>query len=207
MAHYAVFLYEVLVYRYGKYHSNLLSFGNTILNEFFFQGKHAKLMQSKDDCIETYIETAVITNDSEKNENDTFNRIKLPAKIQSEEGDSKVVNEFSSIPCDVLPTPVKELAQSKCVKATKRVFTPTAERISSKKAKTEKRPRNQRRYDLIGHLPEVDKNSSGTRCKNEECHFKTHVFCSKCMVHLCLVHNRNCFKGFHVLETQATDAN
>lgn len=66
------------------------------------------------------------------------------------------------------------------------------------KNKTEKKPHNRLRYDQINHLPEVDKNRNSTRCKNEDCKHKSHIWCSKCNVHLCLQSNRNCFKDFHI---------
>lgn len=68
-----------------------------------------------------------------------------------------------------------------------------------KKSKYEKRPMNNVRYDRIDHIPGVDSNSNATRCKLESCKFKTHTFCSKCEVHLCLLTDRNCYEEFHTL--------
>lgn len=72
----------------------------------------------------------------------------------------------------------------------------------SKRNKTEKKPTNSLRYDSKGHFPEFDKNDNATRCKNENCRFKTHLFCTKCNIHLCLTTSRNCFKNFHLLSTE-----
>lgn len=60
----------------------------------------------------------------------------------------------------------------------------------------EKRPKK----SVRGHLPIFDKNSYATRCKNEECKFKTNVECMKCKVHMCFTRARNCFTEFHLLE-------
>lgn len=59
------------------------------------------------------------------------------------------------------------------------------------------RPSKAVRTDAIDHLPDVDKNKEATRCKNKDCKGKTHVFCTKCQVHLCLLSYRNCFVAFH----------
>lgn len=69
--------------------------------------------------------------------------------------------------------------------------------------KTEKRPLNEIRYDSTDHLPDVDNKSYGSRCKNENCNSKTHIFCSKCQVHLCLFAGRNCFRQFHTLNVKS----
>ncbi|XP_060845829.1 piggyBac transposable element-derived protein 3-like [Rhopalosiphum padi] len=55
------------------------------------------------------------------------------------------------------------------------------------------------RYDTIDHIPAVDRLKNPTKCKNPECSIKhrTHTFCEKCDVHLCLSSDRNCFKEFH----------
>lgn len=71
-----------------------------------------------------------------------------------------------------------------------------------KRNKTEKKPTNSLRYDSNGHFPEFDKNDNATRCKNENCKFKTRLFCMKCNIHLCLTPSRNCFKSFHLLSTE-----
>lgn len=51
------------------------------------------------------------------------------------------------------------------------------------------------RYDTIDHIPAVDRLKNPTKCKNPECSRKhrTHTFCEKCDVHLCLSSDRNCF--------------
>lgn len=74
---------------------------------------------------------------------------------------------------------------------------------TAKRAKTEKRPLNKIRYDTVNHWPDIDGNENATRCKNENCMRKTHFFCSKCNVHLCLIQDRNCFKNFHVLNLES----
>lgn len=53
------------------------------------------------------------------------------------------------------------------------------------------------RYDCLSHWPQIDSNKNASRCKNESCTFKTHFYCSKCNVHLCIRQNRNCFMQFH----------
>jgi len=55
------------------------------------------------------------------------------------------------------------------------------------------------RYDTIDHIPAVDRLKNPTKCKHPECSRKhrTHTFCEKCDVHLCLSSDRNCFKEFH----------
>lgn len=74
------------------------------------------------------------------------------------------------------------------------------QKSSSQRSTTEKRPANAIRYDQLAHLPEIDEKQNGTRCKNDNCQQKTHILCSKCQVHLCLVQSRNCFKDFHLLK-------
>lgn len=66
------------------------------------------------------------------------------------------------------------------------------------RAATEKRPMNEIRYDAVNHWPELDGKKTGTRCKNEDCKQKSHFYCSKCEVHLCLTKDRNCFKKYHI---------
>lgn len=73
------------------------------------------------------------------------------------------------------------------------------------RAKSEKRPKNSMRYDGKGHLPIFDKNSYASRCKNEDCKFKTNMECIKCKVHLCCTRERNCFTEFHLLELNQSD--
>lgn len=55
------------------------------------------------------------------------------------------------------------------------------------------------RYDMKDHLPGFDKFKFSTKCKNPACNnkIKTHCFCTKCNVHLCLTKKRNCFYDFH----------
>lgn len=72
----------------------------------------------------------------------------------------------------------------------------------STRSKKEKRPKNTARYDGRNHLPRFDSHDYATRCKNDDCNFKTNVICTKCDVHLCFTRSRNCFESFHVLELE-----
>lgn len=67
------------------------------------------------------------------------------------------------------------------------------------KRSNEKRPSNELRYDQRGHLPKFDQQKNATRCKKENCESRTHVYCVKCNVHLCIAKNKHCFNDFHVL--------
>lgn len=69
--------------------------------------------------------------------------------------------------------------------------------VVQRKKKEEVRPSPAVRKDTVDHLPQVDKKNDATRCKNKGCKGKTHVFCVKCNVHLCLSSNRNCYFDFH----------
>lgn len=51
--------------------------------------------------------------------------------------------------------------------------------------------------DQIFHWPFYDKKKSRTRCKMPGCSFFTHIFCTKCEIHLCLTSKRNCFYSMH----------
>lgn len=68
---------------------------------------------------------------------------------------------------------------------------------STKRVKEEQRPSTAIRKDTVDHLPQFDQKKDATRCKNKCCKGKTHVFCLKCNVHLCLSSKRNCFFEFH----------
>lgn len=76
---------------------------------------------------------------------------------------------------------------------------PTPLKEKSSKKQSEERPSISIRFDKIDHLPDIT--TYRVRCKNQRCGKKTQVFCSKCMVHLCLCikEKRNCFKDFHHL--------
>lgn len=82
---------------------------------------------------------------------------------------------------------------SPCVKRS------SSQEETKKRAKYQKKPENKVRYQKQNHLPEFDSNKNATRCKNENCISRTHIFCTKCNVHLCIAKNRNCFKEFHIL--------
>lgn len=75
--------------------------------------------------------------------------------------------------------------------------------LTKKRNKTEKKPSNELRFDKIEHFPEME-NCTPVRCKNDDCHFKSRVFCIKCKVHLCLIQGRNCFKDFHYIGKENT---
>lgn len=72
----------------------------------------------------------------------------------------------------------------------------------STRSKKENRPKNSTRYDGRNHLPKFDSYDYATRCKNDDCNFKTNVICTKCNVHLCFTRSRNCFENFHFLELE-----
>lgn len=69
------------------------------------------------------------------------------------------------------------------------------------KRSNEKRPPHEVRYDQRGHFVKFDDEKNATRCKNENCKTKsrTHMYCVKCNVHLCVAKGQNCFYDFHVL--------
>lgn len=66
-----------------------------------------------------------------------------------------------------------------------------------KKKKGEARPVSCLRYDGYDHLPTYDDKKDNSRCKMEGCKNRTHIFCCKCKVHLCILKGRNCFLQFH----------
>lgn len=47
------------------------------------------------------------------------------------------------------------------------------------------------------HWPFFDDKKSRTRCKMPGCSSFTHIFCTKCEIHLCLTSKRNCFYSIH----------
>lgn len=63
-------------------------------------------------------------------------------------------------------------------------------RITPKSSKINKvdsvRPSNNVRTDTVDHLADFDDKKIATRCKYTECKRRTHIFCSKCQIHLCL---------------------
>jgi hypothetical protein len=54
------------------------------------------------------------------------------------------------------------------------------------------------RLDNVGHLAEFDEKKNATRCKNPKCRSKTHIYCVKCNVHLCIGNKKNCFRSYHL---------
>lgn len=75
--------------------------------------------------------------------------------------------------------------------------TPEQPRRKVPKQNEEVRPFPEIRHDLVGHLPHLDGSKEGKRCKNAKCNKKTHFFCEKCQVHLCIKKERNCFVMYH----------
>lgn len=66
------------------------------------------------------------------------------------------------------------------------------------RGRNESRPISDVKYDTVDHLPKHDDKAEPTRCKHLGCgKFRSHWFCQKCQVHLCLTKNRNCFFNFH----------
>lgn len=65
--------------------------------------------------------------------------------------------------------------------------------------RVERQPIAEVRLDGVGHLPEFDDkpSHSQTRCKLPNCKGKTHIFCGKCRVHLCIRNQQNCFLLYH----------
>lgn len=69
---------------------------------------------------------------------------------------------------------------------------------SEKRSKYEQRPLKCVQQDMIDHLPIHDGKQEPTRCKNTKCgKYRSHFFCKKCKIHLCLNQSRNCFFEFH----------
>lgn len=60
-------------------------------------------------------------------------------------------------------------------------------------------PSDEVRYDQKYHWPKWDVLNNATRCKNPTCpsYNLTHVYCTKCNIHLCLTKESNCFAKFH----------
>lgn len=73
--------------------------------------------------------------------------------------------------------------------------TPTTTKI--KKVDSE-RPSNNLRTDTVDHLADFDDKKIATRCKYYDCKRRTHIFCLKCKVHLCLDSKSKCFRDFHL---------
>lgn len=69
--------------------------------------------------------------------------------------------------------------------------------VPLKRTRYESMPYTEMRYDGHDHMPLVDEKKENTRCKLEMCKYKSHIYCSKCNVHLCIMKGRNCFANFH----------
>jgi len=63
--------------------------------------------------------------------------------------------------------------------------------------RVETRPLREIQSDRVDHMPQFDDQKEATRCKKTGCKGRTHVFCDKCKVHLCLLKIRNCYSDFH----------
>lgn len=68
--------------------------------------------------------------------------------------------------------------------------------VKRSKLNQEVRPISEIRYDMTDHMPFLDDNKEGKRCKNN-CNKRTHFYCDKCKVHLCLTKKKNCFASYH----------
>ena len=75
--------------------------------------------------------------------------------------------------------------------------TPELSRKKIAKCNEEVRPIPEVQHDSIDHLPQLDGCKEGKRCKNGKCNKKTHFYCDKCLVHLCIKKERNCFVIYH----------
>lgn len=68
----------------------------------------------------------------------------------------------------------------------------------TKRSRYEQRPLQSVQTDSVDHLPTHDGKPEPTRCKNSTCgKYRSHFFCHKCKVHLCINQKRNCFYEFH----------
>lgn len=67
----------------------------------------------------------------------------------------------------------------------------------NEKSRHECKPTREVRMDATDHMPHLDGNKEGKRCKYAKCNRKTHFYCDKCGVHLCITKDRNCFVDFH----------
>lgn len=68
---------------------------------------------------------------------------------------------------------------------------------STKKKLKPNFPSDDIRFDNFNHFGYHDTKPNASRCKNPGCTYKTHLYCTKCQVHLCLISSRNCFWDFH----------
>jgi hypothetical protein len=90
------------------------------------------------------------------------------------------------------------------LKVGKNVHVKRPERPStSPKAPPPKQPRHgsERRpedvqYDNTDHMPHFDEKKEETRCKLVNCKGRSHIYCDKCCVHLCLTSKWNYFVEF-----------
>ena len=79
--------------------------------------------------------------------------------------------------------------------------TPESSPVSTKRL-MEVRPLKEVQLDGVDHMPNHDGKKEATRCKmncltTQRTAGRTHFFCQKCKIHLCITKERNCFLAFH----------
>lgn len=74
----------------------------------------------------------------------------------------------------------------------------TTPRCSKVKKVYSEKPSYNIRTDTVDHLADFDDKKIATRCKYKDCKRRTHMFCSKCKIHLCLDSKNKCFRDFHL---------
>lgn len=116
-------------------------------------------------------------------------RLQVPKKKQLE------LLDFRLYLADCLCKVGKEAVNNKRGRPSSGTPEPTRNKIT--KRNDEIRPLPDVRHDTVDHLPFLDGNQEGKRCKYNKCNKKTHFYCKKCNVHLCIKKDRNCFVGFH----------
>lgn len=81
---------------------------------------------------------------------------------------------------------------------TSKTVAPVKPKITTKSKKPNQMEIDNSRYDKYDHWPKKDNKKSQSRCKMENCGEKTHIYCSKCQLHLCITSSRNCFVDYHI---------
>jgi len=74
---------------------------------------------------------------------------------------------------------------------------PEAQIVRTKPRSVDSTPYEETIKDGFDHMPTFDNKQNSTRCKNAPCTFKTHVYCDKCNIHLCLIPGRECYRQKH----------
>ena len=72
---------------------------------------------------------------------------------------------------------------------------PSTKSVGDAKRHRSSAPSTDVQLDKIGHCPLYKKNRN--RCKNGSCKGRTHLFCNKCNVNLCIEKNKNCWAKYH----------